>query len=146
VDALRLCRLQLVMLSCAFILTKTAALMACSWYSVVCCYPSPQGYDACTWESEACAALLQPEHVALHLALWDRQHRALARAGEEARRKERAAAAAAERSLPLVSRTCCCQHACSCSASVILAERRTCVIACHACAPSTCIVCLLSAL
>jgi hypothetical protein len=46
---------------------------------------------------------MQPEHVQLHLSLWDRQHRALARAGEEARRKERAAAQAAERNLPLVS-------------------------------------------
>lgn len=62
-----------------------------------------QGYDACTWESEQCTTLMQPEHVQLHLALWDRQHRALARTGEEARRRERLAAQAAERQLPGVS-------------------------------------------
>jgi hypothetical protein len=75
-------------------------LLPCSCCAVV--SPSPQGYDACTWESEQCPALMQPEHVQLHLALWDRQHRALARASEEARRKERAAAQAAERNLPVV--------------------------------------------
>jgi hypothetical protein len=62
-----------------------------------------QGFESCTWESEQCPALTQPEHVQLMLQLWERQRRALARASEDARRAERSALQAAERQLPQVS-------------------------------------------
>ena len=51
-----------------------------------------QGYDSCTWEPEGSAVLMQPERLPLHLQLWERQRRALERAGEAGQ----AAAAAAE--------------------------------------------------
>lgn len=50
---------------------------------------------------------MQPEHVQLLLQLWERQRRAQARAGEEARRAERAAVQAAERGLAEVSVRVC---------------------------------------
>lgn len=63
-----------------------------------------QGYDACTWESEQSASLMQPEHIQLLLQLWERQRRSMARSSEEARRAERAAQQQAERqSLPVGS-------------------------------------------
>lgn len=55
-----------------------------------------QGYDACTWESEQSPGLTGPEHVQLLLQLWERQRRAQAKGGEEARRAERAALQQAE--------------------------------------------------
>jgi hypothetical protein len=62
-----------------------------------------QGYDACTWESEQSQALMQPEHIQLLLQLWERQRRALARAGEDGRKAERAALQLAERTPLAVS-------------------------------------------
>lgn len=41
-----------------------------------------QGYDTCTWEPEGSAPLMQPERLSLHLQLWERQRRALVRAGD----------------------------------------------------------------
>jgi hypothetical protein len=71
-----------------------------------------QGFDACTWESEQSPALMGPEHIQLLLQLWERQRRALAKAGEEARRAERAALTQAERQPMPVS--CCGQEGNAC--------------------------------
>jgi len=54
-----------------------------------------QGYDSCTWEPEGSAALMQPERLSLHLQLWGRQQRALARAGDAGQHAASAAEAQA---------------------------------------------------
>jgi hypothetical protein len=78
--------------------------------AVLCCAVFTQGYDACTWESEQSPALMQPEHIQLLLQLWERQRRAMARAGEEGCKAERAALALAERTPMAVSGLAACRE------------------------------------
>lgn len=46
---------------------------------------------------------MQPEHVQLHLQLWAVQKKAVTRASDEARKREKLLQQTADRSLPLVS-------------------------------------------